>query len=590
MFSANALWGPLTAPELRRTLARRNPWQIRTIAAVLWSLPVFLSLWLMWVESLLDAGSAVQVALLITLYATGAVACSAVLLLAPAQAAGALAEEKTRGTLEILLLGRASAWDIAIARLAGRTAPLIRWLAAGIPLFLFLGSLNRLTFVQSATLLIVPWGLAIGAGGLALGASAWLRRGRDALLVSLAFVAVLVAGLPILASFIPDLQPVVRWVQPFSAMGAAVFGTQVGPSLVCAAIWSALGLTGVALGAWRLRPAAWETKSRGRARRLQSRRPPVEDAPMLWKERYIDSGRPVRGWASACARLAIGLLLLANLGLACWPWILQWGGPALASWKFLAISDWMFALSTGLSWVLQWSLGLKAAVAVAAEREQNTWDSLLCSPLTGGEIVKGKLLGSVISLRWLWFIVPLSWFLAALSGAAEWDWLCVQAVWLAAGSALIVVLGVYFSLTSATVARSMSMTLAAWMAVAAGTAIIAVMIAAVMLLLWITAWAAYHYSVGLFQSTGIPRPPIPSFQWLYVPVRLGLYVLTTLLFLQRLVGRFDSLAGRSDGLGKEMALLVPVSVVDPASGEPALAAAQMQDEALAAVEQLPAES
>lgn len=586
MFSPNVLWGTLTVPELRRALARRNSWWVRTAAAALWSLPVFLALWLMWIDRLLDVGRTMQIALLITLLTTACAACAAVLLLAPAQAAGALAEEKTRGTLEILLLSRASAWDVALARLAGRTAPLFRAVVAGAPLFLFLGALNGLSGAQSVALLCLPCGLAIGAGGLALGVSAWLRRGRDALLVSLTLVALLVAGLPLLASLVPELQATLRWAQPFSALGALVWGNQVGPPLACSAIWFALGLAGVALGAWRLRPAAWEAKTRRRSQVRQTRRPPVEDAPMLWKERHVDSGRPVRGWAGACVRLAIGLLLLANVALACWPWLLRWGGPALAGWGLVGLGSWMFVLSTGLSWVLQWSLGLKAAVAVAAEREQNTWDSLLCSPLTGREIVLGKLLGSVLSLRWLWLVVPASWLLAALSGAAAWDWFFVQMLWLAAGSASVVVFGVHSSLTSATVARSMSLTLGAWCAAAAGTALLALMIGSVVLLLWITLWASYHLAADMLQTTGFPAPPIPSFQWFYVPIRLGLYVLLTLLTAQRLVGRFDSLAGRSDGLGQEWALLVPVLPDGPAN--PPAASAAVAGEP-AAVAQAPAE-
>ena len=66
--------------------------------------------------------------------------------------------------------------------------------------------------------------------------------------------------------------------------------------------------------------------------------------------------------------------------------------------------------------LIQWAVGLRAAVSISSERERGTWDALLTSPLDGREIVRGKLWGSLYALRGLILAAFLAWALAAAAG------------------------------------------------------------------------------------------------------------------------------------------------------------------------------
>ena len=68
---------------------------------------------------------------------------------------------------------------------------------------------------------------------------------------------------------------------------------------------------------------------------------------------------------------------------------------------------------TLLGWLLQWGVGLRAAVSIASEREHGTWDALLMSPLVPSEIAVAKLVGSLYALRYMAAAMLLAWTLAA---------------------------------------------------------------------------------------------------------------------------------------------------------------------------------
>ena len=72
-----------------------------------------------------------------------------------------------------------------------------------------------------------------------------------------------------------------------------------------------------------------------------------------------------------------------------------------------------------MGWLLQWAVGLRAAVSIASERERGTWDALLMSPLEPGEIVRAKLFGSLYALRWMVGAMILAWTLAVVVGAVS---------------------------------------------------------------------------------------------------------------------------------------------------------------------------
>ena len=68
-----------------------------------------------------------------------------------------------------------------------------------------------------------------------------------------------------------------------------------------------------------------------------------------------------------------------------------------------------------------WGLGIAslAAAGVVAEREEDTWTSLIATPLSGEEILRAKMFGAVWGTRWLGVLLLAFWLLGLASGAVH---------------------------------------------------------------------------------------------------------------------------------------------------------------------------
>src|SRR5262249_21955236 len=100
----------------------------------------------------------------------------------PAFVAGAITDEKRRGTLQYLLTADLEARHIVIGKLLGRVARVLLVAVAGLPLFALLAGFCG---VQPITLLVVAIALLMLLFALAsatLLASVWSRQTRDAVL------------------------------------------------------------------------------------------------------------------------------------------------------------------------------------------------------------------------------------------------------------------------------------------------------------------------------------------------------------------------------------------------------------------------
>src|SRR5262249_22762268 len=155
-------------------------------------------------------------------------------------------------------------------------------------------------------------------------------------------------------------------------------------SLVSIGLWSSLGLVSASIAGWRLRPACLRPLDGERVlRRGKGRRrwhvPPVDERrPMLWKELFIERVGALGGlgwWLGALivtGLLGGSLTLLAMMAFSSNPA----GVEAVLK---LSIGD----TAGYFGWLIEWAVGLRAAVTISSERERETWDAILTSPLEG---------------------------------------------------------------------------------------------------------------------------------------------------------------------------------------------------------------
>lgn len=554
-----ALFGPLAALECRRSLGHRWVLVVRGLAAVPPALVVLSILWVWWfrqqvMREPLPSGATnimpvdpwMVEAVSTGLLAIGGMLVTIALLVGPALLAGAVAGEKVRSTLALLLAAQVSSREIVLGRLVGRLCIVSVFVAAGVPALVFLAGLRGLGAIALTTLVALPAAVAFGGGGLTMAASAMARRGRDALLVVYLLDLLLLLA-PLFGSGVAAVGTVsVASLNPYAGLGPLAKSAELDAALATIGLWTLLGATGCTVAAWRLRPTflreangrpAWHwLAGRGRV-------PPVGDRPVLWKELYIEHvqafGRVVTGLGIL---IAAGFLAssLGFAGLVAWH---TWFHPdsEATDWAHAKLNTLMDS-SWALVWLIQWAMGLRAAAAIASERQRGTWDGLLVSPLDGREIVLGKIYGGVYALRGFVAAVVIGWTAALACGALplyEYGKLVADALVV---GVFMVVLGIACSLYSQTATKAMTLTIVGWLAAALVMAVLAGIVTLMVMLATVYIWLVWNAA----QLGTMPRPPLGSWTWtFYHGVRLLLYASTALLVAAYCRAHFDRLAGRS---------------------------------------------
>ena len=549
MNAATLLFGHLAGPECRRALARGWLIVVRALLGGLLAAILLLALWAWWLNTLGDPGYSPAYIMAFALSAVAPILLTIAVVQAPAVLAGSLAGERERGVLQLLLTTAVTPREIVSGRLLGKLSQVGMILLAGLPILAVLAAWNGLSLLELVTLFVLLGAVGLGGGGLAVGASVISRRGRDALLSVYILMLVLVLspmltglGLP------PEIARLLQLFNPYSSMIVLVWAGEVAPALATSGFWLAMGLTGAAVAAWRLRPTCLALGDAVKKSRRRMWVPPLGDRPMLWKELYVERvgtlGRFGR-WLGILITALIGGGSLALSVLILSPLFMR----GETDWSLWANNSFAAALSDPngkfMGWLLQWAIGLRAAVSIASERERGTWDALLMSPLQPGEIVRAKLSGSLNALRWMAGAMVLAWTLAVVTGAVG---LGPYAEWIAANATagtLMAAIGVRCSLSLPTATKAMTWTIGLWIASVAVIAFLAISIIAIVCLIFVAIWM-FAVQYGFVTINTAPWFPMRfSLAW---PLSVDLVtVLVTCLVVLDTSLRFDRIAGRMAG-------------------------------------------
>ena len=540
--------GPLAAPECDR--ASRRGWLIwvRLIPAIAAGVVAVGVLWLWWIGQQIDPTHQPFYELRIALSIIEGMMLTFAMIMTPALLAGSLAGDKERGSIGLLLTTRASSLDIVLGRLAGRLSQVAMIELAALPALLLIAWMAGFRAETTLTLIAAPAAVAFGGAGIALAASALSRRGRDALLF-VYLLEILLLLSPLVGSLGSEWIGVLN---PFATLEPLAWRESPGPALATSGVWAALGLAGLALASWRLRPACLAEGDESRARKRGKKRrgwvPPLDERPMLWKELHIEKvgtlGRAGR-WIGGLlvAWLALGSLFLG--GCAVWVYCIRPTDEAWADWAVQQSSFWYGNSALFIGFLIQWAIGLRAAVTISSERERGTWDALLTSPLEGTEIVRGKLWGSLWALKWLIGSALLAWTITFALGGMLWPEYVEQLVGMVVIGTFMSAVGVRTSLHSATATKAMGVTIGIWLGAWAGALFVAWAICLAAIIGVLIAWI-YATQMGLASFAAGP--------WFPMTFRLGQdlvfyseFVIGAVLIVAETRLRFDRVAGRMTG-------------------------------------------
>lgn len=394
-----------------------------------------------------------------------------VYLLTPAYTAGAVSEEKERKTLEFLLATDLSNREIILSKLMSRLASMLLIVLTGLPVL----SLVQLMGGVDPNMVVAGFaatGLTLlSVSSLSLLCSVCVRRVRDAIILTY----FLIAGYLGFSSlcYVPPPGTMPLWATGANAgniysvvrrLRVALL-TNEDLSTVLTDLLYDYAIFHLIIAAFCLLLAVLLVRERAlrqmsgpqaRPRQAVGWRPPIRRLPMVWKELFMEPGLQLSwvGWLVLTPIILATLIHPATLLLQTLIMLLT-GSPL----PFSIDVHWIRLSATIVSCVLLLGVALRAAGAITSERERETLDGLLTTPMQSHDILFAKWLGSLVSVRWGWLWVGVIWFAALLSGALYPPaFLLLFITWLVQAGTLAGI-GLWFSTTAQTTQRATLTTL-----------------------------------------------------------------------------------------------------------------------------------
>jgi ABC-type transport system involved in multi-copper enzyme maturation permease subunit len=473
--------GPIYRVELVAVARRRRYFALR----VLYALLILLLLWTTYSSSyyLRSSGGAPSIQHSATLAASFFMSFTwlqmlAILFVGPAMAAGTIATERERRTIEYLFATDLTNAEIVLGKTLARLTLLGQFVLVGLPILFIFRLMGGIPAQALLATFLSAAGTALMLTGISIVISVWTPKARDAigrvylLLIALfsvppilyTFVRLRFFGMGFVSQTLGQIADLLLLVNPLSAtmnaMGrssAVGFGLDMQMILESVGMQCLVGAVCLALATFAVRrvhlaettrTAEKQVKTRGRRHR------PVGEHAMLWKEMYSSASASKLG---RIGRLALSVILLGLFIIAVW--VFWTSLTAAEEWRRNDYFEFLIGLTGYLGTGLLLLVSARSAGLMSYEKERDCWITLLSTPLTGREIVVGKLCGNVYYAKWMLFILAAAWLLGMI--------LDVTAIWPALVSCVMFCLmtiyctcvGLLFSLRSATTLRAMGLTL-----------------------------------------------------------------------------------------------------------------------------------
>jgi ABC-type transport system involved in multi-copper enzyme maturation permease subunit len=415
-----------------------------------------------------------------------------ILLVAPAMAVGTIATERERRTIEYLFTTDLSNIEIVLGKTVARLLLIGQLVLASLPILFIFRLLGGIPANLLAASFLVSASTALIVTAISVCISVWSPRARDAAMRVYRALAVLVLGpvlaLPLLAllgptnplvlrtldavRFLWEVNPLVVLGQAMSSSFAVGAGFDFGPVLRMTAWHVGVSIVLIAWATLAVRRVHLRESGRGSVSksklsdRLPKRwrwRPTLGDNPILWKEAFAPTAKIKLGWIGAAAN-AIVVVGAATFTSYMFTMTATGSSSIRPQEYFYYTGTFTGVIGSGLLLLL----GARASSLFALEKERDTWISLISTPLTGKEIVLGKLWGNLYSGRWGFLLLALTW-----ASCIVFETSYALVFFILAGTFLLAAVfatsvGLLFSLHSATSLRAMGLTLMTGLLVGGG--------------------------------------------------------------------------------------------------------------------------
>jgi ABC-type transport system involved in multi-copper enzyme maturation permease subunit len=419
--------------------------------------------------------------------------------LTPAYTAGAITVEKERQTLDALLATDLRSHEIVLSTYVSRLANLLMLLLVGLPI------LALLQFMGGVDPNLVLAGFAasgltmISLAGLGTMNSLFARRPRDAVLRTYlaAVIYLVVTGaswLLLLPNLhLADFPSTDNWTSPVeledvvewgsignlpAVIGQLAYGIQKGghldqilPPMLTKYAWfhGLLAVGCCVLSIVRFRAKALEPResptdksrrvrlSRWNRWRHWRARPSVTARPILWKEMFVDALGRRRLWGKLSSGILLAGVFLPAVHMLCFFGRIR----PLNSQDHLVVllNYWVRGASSLIGCAMLVGVAVRAAGSVSGERDRQTLDGLLATPMHNHTILWEKWLGCIFSQRRPWFALAMVWALGWYTGALHPLAMSYFVVAWLAYAAFVAGLGMWFSVANRATLKSVFGTL-----------------------------------------------------------------------------------------------------------------------------------
>ena len=346
---------------------------------------------------LADLGQAIFAAYAVTQFVLA-------VLVAPLYSGGAIAGDRERKVLEMVFGTPLNNLELIAGKFLVRVFQLCSLLLAGVPVVAFCLLLGGVSGEQLLATVVLTLTMVLFVCSFGLLISIGARRTYMA--VTLTYLLLLLAwmGPPVIAAIIladpthllHDVAPYAMGLNPAVGIMSIVESSGLGLNLRIPAHWMCVGLYGVAtvvlmivnvgvvrrLGLWASRERVVREKPTRRVRRART----MWSNPVAWREvKTIAVHRRMR-WARIVALIFCVVVTVPLWGAWLDDWLRGYGGQDMDRQTLSTV----VGLTAVITWIL---MTLLASVGFAHERDHQTLDALLTTPLSGWSIVIGKLTG-----------------------------------------------------------------------------------------------------------------------------------------------------------------------------------------------------
>jgi ABC-type transport system involved in multi-copper enzyme maturation permease subunit len=420
-----------------------------------------------------------------------------ILLLIPAVIGGAIADEKQRKTMHYLMASRLSSGEIVLDKMAARLLHIGTFILLGLPVMSLLTLFGGVAWDYVAGAYIATFSITFFAASLAILVSTFARRVRQGVIVAYVFITAWLIVPPLAhgvcewlyPNFYQWFGPLNEWIEITTPLGLltmtrkrnlrafATPGVPV-PSFLEDYCWM-VGLQVVAavifllIAAWRLRPVfRRQEESRPRLtwfaaparRRRWLNRPECGSNAMLWKEKYFTRTDVFTKLAllPATIILTVYVILVARFDetvIASFSEV--WTrGYAANNRSTVELHDSLRMISP--LYLAIWMLAAAGAAASSFtfERERDTWESLIATPLSGWQIVRGKSVGALWGMRGFGVLLGLFWIVGLGAGAIHPFGLLMGLTVVAILTWFVITLGTCVSLSCKKTSHALTATIA----------------------------------------------------------------------------------------------------------------------------------